>query len=353
MGISCTSHGELLLTVYQALENATVNELVEIDDTYLDRLTYRRQIMSEYSNIVLAASPRIKPAVDELYTWMCTVYLPTRFPTIFALSRPQNANGVLMLTNKVTSETLPTVPYPDPVDSLRTLGSHIDLDMLFLLPSESSSYANPGPSPSTPTQQAYTLEGFITCFPNGFDTSQKLSLTLAAIHNPVPRYSEKLEKSMDRFFARIPVGTFVKRANWTVTTNSELFAPSGNHFYAGEEKGASATMSAREGAEAEAEGAKEKSGVEFEQEDVGVNGEKAWVRCEAQMLHRLPDTKALVFSFKTYMYTLAQIKEEGDDVAEMLAQAIEGMERGSVPEIYTYKRGVAWGRSAVRFLRGK
>lgn len=142
---------------------------------------------------------------------------------------------------------------------------------------------------------------------------------------------------MDRFFARIPVGTFVKRANWTITTNPEVFSPSGNHFYAGDEEGSKT--------EKEME-------VEHEQHDVGENGEKAWVRCEAQMLHRLPQTKALVFSFKTYMYPLAQIKEEGAEMADSLAKAIEGMEGGSVPEIYTYKRGVSWGKSAVRYLRG-
>jgi len=66
-------------------------------------------------------------------------------------------------------------------------------------------------------------------------------------------------------------------------------------------------------------------------------------------LHRLPETKALVFSFKTYMYPLRAIKEEGS--GEQLAQAIEGMETGSVPEIYEYKRGVAWGESAKTYLR--
>ena len=30
---------------------------------------------------------------------------------------------------------------------------------------------------------------------------------------PVPRYKEKLQKSMDRYFTSIPVGKYVKRAN--------------------------------------------------------------------------------------------------------------------------------------------
>jgi len=45
-----------------------VNEMVEMDNTYLDRLAIRRQIMEEHTQTVLAATPRVKPAVDEFYT---------------------------------------------------------------------------------------------------------------------------------------------------------------------------------------------------------------------------------------------------------------------------------------------
>jgi hypothetical protein len=42
---------------------------------------------------------------------------------------------------------------------------------------------------------------------------KKINLTLANIHTPVPGYAAKLEKSMDRFFATLPVGKIVKRIN--------------------------------------------------------------------------------------------------------------------------------------------
>ena len=67
------------------------------------------------------------------------------------------------------------------------------------------------------------------------------------------------------------------------------------------------------------------------------------------MLHRLPQSKALVFSFKTYLYPLRDIKDEG--LGEELSQAIEGLKEGSVPGMHFYKRGVVWGEEVKRFLR--
>jgi hypothetical protein len=79
------------------------------------------------------------------------------------------------------------------------MGGLIDDDLLFLMPSDDG--------------DSVTLRGFVTCCPNGFNTAEKLNLKLRDIHTPVPHYKEKLEKSMDRFFDKIKVGKFVKRAN--------------------------------------------------------------------------------------------------------------------------------------------
>jgi hypothetical protein len=67
------------------------------------------------------------------------------------------------------------------------------------------------------------------------------------------------------------------------------------------------------------------------------------------MLHRLPQTKAIVFSFKTYLYSLKEIKDEG--MGEELAQAIDGLKEGSVPAIHCYKCGVVWGEAVKAYLR--
>lgn len=73
------------------------------------------------------------------------------------------------------------------------------------------------------------------------------------------------------------------------------------------------------------------------------------MRTERQTLHRLPESKALVFVFKTYLTPIQEIKEEG--LGEELACAIEGLETGSVPGMMFYKRGVVWGEKVKAFLR--
>ena len=74
---------------------------------------------------------------------------------------------------------------------------------------------------------------------------------------------------------------------------------------------------------------------------------QTFLRCERQLLHRLPNTKALVFNFKTYLYAIREIKEEALD--PKLADAIEGLRTGSVPQMWFYKRGVVWGEKVAEF----
>jgi len=56
-----------------------------------------------------------------------------------------------------------------------------------------------------------------------------------------------------------------------------------------------------------------------------------------------------VFAFHTYTYPIKEIKEEG--LGEELAQAIDGLKEGSVPQIHFYKRGPVWGEAVKAFLR--
>lgn len=184
--------------MYTGIQDATVNELIEMDKTYLDRIKLRRKIMAEHPKTALAAEDCVKSAVDEFYIWLLGTYLPTRFPRMFVLG-PSTGAKPAYLKNLVTNEEYPLVPEVKPLDTLRVLGGVVDDDLLFLLPSDDG--------------DGYVLKGYVTCFPNGFDTVKKLNLKLREIHTPVPHYKEKLEKSMDRYFDRLKVGKFVKRAN--------------------------------------------------------------------------------------------------------------------------------------------
>ncbi|KAB2577172.1 hypothetical protein BFW01_g2316 [Lasiodiplodia theobromae] len=297
-----------------ALENTTISELIEMDNTYLDRLTLRRQLIADHGAHVVAAISTVKPAVDEFYKWMTGVYLPRRFPTIYSHAL-QPETGHAYLHNLATGEAIPLQPPTSVTDALRTLGSHVDTEFLFLRP-----------SPDPKDEGRYRLEGFANCSPSGFDTLAKLGLRLADIHTPVPGYAQKLERSMDRFFAALPVGKIVKRHNWSVTMNRKLFSLGGNHLYDGEEV------------------------KPLTKEEVDID--QCVLRCERQTLHRLRDNDdTLVFAFKTYQYPLQDVKEEGS--GEELAQAVEGLSKGSVPRMAFYKRQVVWGEVVKEYLRAR
>ncbi|OAL49524.1 hypothetical protein IQ07DRAFT_540692 [Pyrenochaeta sp. DS3sAY3a] len=290
-----------------AIENITLSDLIAMDNSYATRLQIRTSLLKTQHHEVLACNPAAAPAVLELYTWLTSTYLPTRFPSLFQLSTPNT------LLNTVTGALLPLQPASAP-QALEILGANIDDEFFILLPS------------STPGSHGkYRLEAFINCFPSGFNTRSKLGALLAEIHTPVPHYKEKLEKSMDRFFAALPVGRIVRRFNWTVSTNGELFCLSGNH-----------------GVEEEGEKKKEEEEVDLR---------KTVLRCERQTLHRLPGSGAIVFAFKTYQYPIQELRDEGS--GEMLAEAIDGMATGSVPRMTVYKRQVVWGPKVKAFLRGE
>lgn len=157
--------------------------------------------MRDHEEITIGADPEVKPSVDEFYVWLFGSYLPTRFPSMFQLQSSPHSPSIKedFVLNLVTSEEISLHPPLAITDCLRMIGSHVDDDFLFLLPS--------------PDGDGYSLQSYVTCFPSGFNTKEKLYLKLRDIHHQVPGYKKKLGKSMDRFFDRIEVGRFVKRTN--------------------------------------------------------------------------------------------------------------------------------------------
>ncbi|KAL4868879.1 hypothetical protein BDV12DRAFT_90990 [Aspergillus spectabilis] len=344
------------------------SELIPMDKTYLSRLALRKQLLQEHPDVVRAVNIReedpgmnrkIREALFEWYAFVMGSYLPTRYPSMFRLLEAPEEKEMIeslvtgfkvpteageLIRSFSSSSSSSTVKEKDNTTDeiekekqsllliLDTLGSWIDEDFLILLPSyptQSSSPLSPSPNPDASNEQEdpkYHLQSYTTYYPAGFDTRTKLSLPLSQIHTPVPGYKEKLEKSMDRFFARLDVGRFVVRVNWSVMTRGTgLFAAFGglhDHNSGSEER-------------------------EIEVE--GFDGKDTYLRCERQTLHRLPKSKALIFAFHTYTYPIIDIKAEG--LGEDLAVAIDGLKGGNVPEIYPYKRGPYWGEAVKGFLR--
>lgn len=280
-------------------------------------------MMDLYPSTTIGHLPRAADSINEFWSLMVS-YLPTRFPTMFSAGTEPRS-----LFNKVTGVTL-SPDVSDPNEALRAISASLDEDWLVLLRAEDG--------------DGYVLGGHIACFPAGFDISQKIGWRIRDIHGPVPQYKAKLQTSMERFFDRMATGTFVRRCNWSVVTNDKLFtAFSQTHYHEGVEK----------------------KGEE-------VRAEQCYQRTESQTLFRLPGG-ALVFGIKTYLYNVKDIRDEeraaralaradvtadgGKDtdadggVQSDFADAIEGLTKGSVPEVFEYKRGPVWKDVVVEYLR--
>lgn len=206
-----------------------------MDRTYHDRITYRQQILKEHPSIALGVNDeaRIRPAVEELYAFIFGTYLSIRYPSMFKIHHVNfNSGSEVMLENLITQKLISTCTSSRPTTKLSalltTLACNVDEDFLFLLPRE-----------EVPARQdpKYLLEAYVSCCPSGFNPAEKLGRELREIHGPVPGYVEKLEASVDRFFRKLEVGRYVKRANWSVTMSAELFEPGlgTNHAHPGDE----------------------------------------------------------------------------------------------------------------------
>ncbi|TDZ13875.1 hypothetical protein Cob_v013051 [Colletotrichum orbiculare MAFF 240422] len=284
--------------ITMAIQNNPPEDLVIIDSNYLHRVTERRKVIKHNMPTVLGTVPEGVSAVNETWTYLISDYLPARYPTMFSLS-----DDGATFHNKVTKVSFPVAPPKDPNSALQALGETIE-DDLFLLQE---------------TPEGHRAVAFICCHPAGFDPSDKLGKLIKDIHKPVPSY-DKIGASMERFFSRLQVGKCVKRMNWSVSTDPQLFSPSGLHIYDGDEP---------------------------QEEEVDIS--KARLRQELQTLSRLPRTGAVLFGIKTYLTPLEEIKKEG--LGPQLADAIEGLKAGNAPGMWVYKGAVRWGKSVCEYLR--
>ncbi len=286
------------------IKTSPPNEWLLIEKTYNEITNLREKIVLENPNNTMLFKPEALEALHETYIKMFE-FMIKRYPMYFEYDINDNS----MIRNKIKNELIPKDPSKLTPDSLNLiLAKNFEEDYLIMIFDEK--------------KDSYILKGGSFAFPSGFDPAEKVDLTLKDIHGPVPMYSEKLELSMDRFFKRLKVNQMVIRQNWSIQPHTQLFAPALNH-------------------------ASDESELGEVLDPETMDFDKVFMRVERQILTRLPKTKALLFTIRTYLTPLSKIREEPR--APELIQAIDGLP----PVLQVYKRSAVWGPAVKSYLRGE
>ncbi|KAI0869444.1 hypothetical protein GGS24DRAFT_478738 [Hypoxylon argillaceum] len=286
------------------MEEISTSELILMDDTFLDKITQRKELIERFPDSVLGAKPDAHAAVREIYSWLTSTYLPSRYPTMFQLIKEVGIPK--SIRNLADGVVYPLEPPESMVEALGNIGSMVDEDLLFMLPS--------------PDGDGYMLSAFVNCFANGSSTRDRLHKKLRDIHGLVPGYKNRLAKRVDQWFDNLEVGKIVKRSNWAITDDDRMFVPEGHVPFANA---------------SEAKG--------------NVDSSKLYVRSERQTLRRLQHSGAIVFSLRTYIYPIETIKAAG--YGPELVRAIDGLGRGNAPGMVEYKQSPMWYEQVKEYLK--
>ena len=165
-------------------------------------------------------------------------------------------------------------------------------------------------------EAVWRLTAASVCFPTRWALKAKMGRPLAAIHEPVPGYAERLGSPVDRFFDRLRTERPVWRLNWSLTDDAALFQPGGH--------GRTTANPALNADNA---------------------GDAVWLRTERQTLRRLPESGAILFTIRIHRHPLAALATR-PEAARRLRQAIETMP----PEMQRYKSIPALGEAVLGWL---
>lgn len=216
------------------------------------------------------------PAALELLEDL-TDYLPARYPTLFQ----RTSTGI---KNLWSGESFNVVDQQSLEHDPMTICSRLIQDDLALMIEQ-------------PDGQYRLLSGSIL-LPGFWKLADKFGMTLSDIHTSgnVPHFREKLERGMTKFFQRLKCDEFYARNNYYIQVDESLPWS----YSIGSEDGDTISWSTAE---------KNKAISHH------------WFRSERQTLRRLPKTRAICFTIRTYFHPVTEVVNE-DYVPGRLASAV-------------------------------
>jgi dimethylamine monooxygenase subunit A len=261
----------------------------EFDDQYPAEMAEKRRLLATVPGDVFAATPQSDDAREEALA-LIVAALTTHHPDWFS------RHGPGALCNHLTGESW-SIGSSDP---LKLAGLLVQEDLCLIQNGEAG-----------PVFTAASL-----CFPSRWRLLDKIGKPLAAVHEPVPLYAERLAGPVDRFMRNLKPNHIVSRLNWSLLDDPALFQPGG------------------------------KWRVEVCADITAENaGNRIFLRVERQTVRRLPVTQAVLFGVRVHVYPVNQVIDRPDRAAA-LANAVRALPE----EIGHYKSLPPFKRALLKWL---
>ncbi|KAJ9639468.1 hypothetical protein H2201_002872 [Coniosporium apollinis] len=244
---------------------------LELESTYVKRIQQRQGLYAKYGDHVLDYLPGSELACKELME-MCVQFLCARYPHYFRLDRENMTfHNDILHTYTDLKKTHP----------LHVLLNNVPEDFAIML--------------RNPETGFYHFRAGVICSSLGWDLGTKMGLRLHEIHAPIPDYKEKMQFSMDRYFAKKPTDKAIQRGSWGLEIDEPLYMPPGdphaNHR-------------------------------DVQHADLDLS--RIHLRVDWQTLRRLPLSGAIIFNFKALFTPVEKFREEPYIPALLLKVLREG-----------------------------
>ncbi|KAG0681447.1 hypothetical protein C6P40_001154 [Pichia californica] len=240
---------------------------IELDNEWEFYHNEKIKRISERGHELIGTQDDVWDAAIE-YLMELRAFLPKRYPNLFI----ETENGIENLKTGEIFEfhNIPKNEFKkDPMEMAALM---VQDDLAILKENENGQYILRG--------GAIMLAGF-------WRLRDKLNLPLAAIHTTgeVPKYEEKLQKPMDKFFTRLTVDKPVVRNNYFIQTDDNL-------------------------AWSSSIGNEDSQIVGWNTAEPATDINKIYYRSERQSVRRLPLTGCIAFTIRTYFLPITKMCQE-------------------------------------------
>lgn len=263
-----------------------VNHWLDMDKYYWHYIQEKQRIWTSYGKENIDWLPEAYDACLELMQTV-TDHMTERYPLLFTVLQDKGANGKVIrneLTLEILDMSMPLKEHP-----LLYVTKMAKEDFYVVL--------------KDPKDDKHYLKAAAVPFPGGsFGINEKIGKPLDVIHDDVPYYKEKLQKSMERWFERLDEFSPVERASWYITWDHKLKV---NNVYQ-----------------------LPKFVPNLEAEMKSADPRQFNVRVERQSLRRLPKSRAIIFTNHPIFYSLDEMKDEPSVpslVRKIIYEAPEGI----------------------------